>query len=248
MAVYGFARLTDDVGDEAPGDRSAQLDELEAELDAAVRGKATHPTFVPLEPLLAELDCGAQPFRDLIEANRVDQRVHAYETFEELRGYCLLSAAPVGRIVLSIFDTTSPPRTAMSDDVCVGLQVVEHLQDVGEDARRGRVYLPGVDLDAAGCDAAALTAPVASPSLRRVVEVNAARAAALLDAEGPLSRTLRLQPRLAVLGFAGGGRAALDAIRRADYDVLAVTCRPTRGGVARHVLSSLLRPERRPPR
>ena len=169
LAVYGFARLTDDVGDEAQGDRLAQLDALEAELDAAVAGEAVHPVFAALTSVLRTLDCGIAPFRDLLEANRVDQRVESYETFDDLRGYCLLSAAPVGRIVLSAFGATTPARVARSDDVCVGLQLVEHLQDVGEDAHRGRVYLPRETLEAEGCDPATLRAASASPALRRAV-------------------------------------------------------------------------------
>ena len=178
LAVYAFARLTDDVGDEADGDRLRQLDAIERELDAAAAGTARHPVFTQLEPILPELDCGLAPFRDLIEANRVDQRVHAYATFDDLRAYCMLSAAPVGRIVLSIFSSTSPERVARSDEVCIGLQLVEHLQDVGEDAHRGRVYLPLEDLARAGSDPAELTAPAATAGLRRVIASHASYAAA----------------------------------------------------------------------
>ena len=75
LAVYAFARLTDQIGDEWDGDRLARLDWVESELTAAAAGTATHPVFVQLEPVLARLDCGPGPFRDLIEANRVDRAV-----------------------------------------------------------------------------------------------------------------------------------------------------------------------------
>lgn len=231
LAVYGFARLTDETGDTSSGDRLASLDWVEEELEHAAAGTATHPVFVRLQPVLPELDCGLDPFRDLIEANRIDQRVHAYESFEGLRGYCMRSAAPVGRIVLSIFGATSAERVALSDDVCVGLQVVEHLQDVGEDARHGRVYLPQDELRAARCDPSWLTEASARPALRRVVLGEADRARALLSRGRPLAVTLSLRPRVAVAGFIGGGEAALDAIDRADGDVLARACRPTRRGL-----------------
>src|ERR1019366_5651200 len=110
----------------------------------------------------------------LIEANRVDQRVSCYATYDDLVRYCMLSAAPVGRIVLSIFAASSPERTALSDQVCIGLQLVEHLQDLGEDAARGRVYMPADDMAIVGCERAALLAASASAPVRRLVALEGA--------------------------------------------------------------------------
>ncbi len=242
MAIYGFARLADDIGDEADGDRLALLDWLDEDLDRAAVGHATHPVLQRLTPTIQDLQLPLDPFRALIEANRQDQTVHRYRTFDDLVGYCLLSAAPVGQLVLAVMGLATPGRVALSDQVCIGLQVVEHLQDVAEDAGRGRVYLPQDDLAVAGCDEAALTATSASPAVRAVVAREVARARPLLAAGGPLARTLPLRPRLAVAGFAAGGMAALDAIEQAGHDVLAVPCRPRPGRFGRHLVSTLLRP------
>lgn len=244
LAVYGFARLTDDVGDEASGDRLAQLDQLAAELAAAAAGHASHPVFVRLAPVLAGLDCGLDPFYDLIEANRLDQHVTQYATFDELRGYCMRSAAPVGRIVLSIFGATTPDRVALADDVCVGLQLVEHLQDVGEDARVGRVYLPQDELREEGCDPGAVLESSASPALRRVVLRETRRAEELLAKGIPLAASLPWRAQVAVVGFAAGGRAACDSIRSAGGDVLLHRFRPTRVGIARRTLEGVRRARR----
>lgn len=226
MAVYGFARLTDDIGDEAPGDRMAMLDWLERELARAARGEATHPVLRRLSPTIAAHRLSLEPFSDLIAANRQDQQVRRYETFEDLVGYCQLSANPVGRLVLSVFGRSTPERIALSDNVCTGLQVVEHLQDIGEDARQDRIYLPLADLRAEGCDEAALHASSASPALRRVVATEAARARRLLRSGAPLAATLPWRERVAVAAFAAGGLAALDAVEAAHADVLATRCRP----------------------
>ena len=78
MAIYGFARLTDDLGDEVDGDRLSHLDWLEAELDRAAVGSTTHPVLQQLTPLIRGLALSLEPFRDLIEANRMDQRVTRY--------------------------------------------------------------------------------------------------------------------------------------------------------------------------
>lgn len=240
MAVYGFARLTDDIGDEAEGDRLALLDWLEGELGRAAGGTATHPVLQRLSPTLRQLDLPLQPFMDLIEANRRDQVVHRYETFDDLVGYCMLSAAPVGRLVLDVFRVSTPSLVPLSDDVCIGLQIVEHLQDVGEDARRGRIYLPQEDMGRFGCRGDDLLASSASPALRRLVAFEAERAANLLASGVALARQLPMRPRVAVAGFAAGGTAALAAIRRADHDVLSANRAPRPLTVARHAISNMV--------
>lgn len=228
LAIYGFARLTDDIGDEVPGDRLAMLDWLEGELEAAAAGAATHPLLVRLGRTIIELELPLAPFRALIEANRQDQLVQRYPTFDDLVAYCMLSAAPVGQLVLMVFGVATPERIARANDVCIGLQLVEHLQDVAEDAARGRVYMPLDDLRRSGCDVAALGAPSASASVRRLVAREVGRTRPLLQAGVALAASLALRQRLAVAGFVAGGLASLDAIEAADYDVLAVTCRPRR--------------------
>jgi squalene synthase HpnC len=242
LAIYGFARLVDDVGDEGdhpPAVRLAALDDVEAELDRAFAGTATHPVFRRLTPTIRACRLPDDPFRRLIEANRRDQTVTDYATFDELVDYCHLSADPVGRLVLGVLDAATPERVAWSDSVCTGLQLVEHWQDVGEDAARGRVYLPADDRERFGVTPADLHAATASPALRALVAHEVARARELLAAGRPLARSLRGRARVAVAGFAAGGAAACDAIARADHDVLAVRCRPGRRNTARHVLSFL---------
>jgi len=236
MAIYGFARLTDDVGDEAEGDRLKLLDGLDAELDLAASGEATDPTFQRLSPVIRDLNLRLDPFRRLIDANRMDQRVSRYRTFDDLVGYCMLSAAPVGELVLAVFGLTSEERIRLSDKVCIALQLVEHLQDVQEDAQRGRVYLPLEDMERFGCVEGDLLEPHATPALRALISFEVDRARDLLTAGVPLASTLPLRPRVAVAGFTAGGVAALESIARAKYDVLGVRCRPRKFDVARHVL------------
>ena len=240
LAIYGFARLADDIGDEAEGDRLELLDWLAAELDRASRGLATHPLLVRLTPTIRQFDLPLDPFQRLIEANRQDQAVRRYQTFDDLMGYCMLSAAPVGELVLRIFEVSSPARLALSDEVCGGLQIVEHLQDVAEDLARDRVYLPQNDLRALGCSEAELRAPWTSPALRAVLRYEAGRARRLLRSAVRLGRQLPLQPRIAVCGFAAGGLAALDAIEEAGFEVLARRCRPRPRRVALHLSRTAL--------
>jgi squalene synthase HpnC len=221
LALYGFARLVDEIGDSVQGDRLQALDWLEHELDRAFAGAATHPLLVALQPTLTECRLQRGPFVRLIEANRVDQRTKRYETWEQLRAYCALSADPVGELVLAVFGVATPERVALSDAICTALQLTEHCQDVAEDLAAGRVYLPREDLERFGCTIADLQQPHAPAPLRAVVAFEVARARGLLDEGAPLIGQLRGRARLGVAAFVAGGRAALTAIERAGYDVLA---------------------------
>src|SRR5271154_4639046 len=100
LAIYGYCRYVDDVGDLAEGDRSAALDRVEAELRASFAGSATSPIFVQLAETITALDLEERPFTDLLNANRLDQEKSRYATYDELVAYCELSANPVGRLVL----------------------------------------------------------------------------------------------------------------------------------------------------
>jgi squalene synthase HpnC len=221
LAIYGYARLVDQIGDEAPGDRLAALDWIEADLNRAFAGEAEHPLLRALAPTLVQCRISRRPLLALIEANRVDQRVSRYETWEQLLGYCRLSANPVGELVLAVFGLATPERIALSDHICTALQLAEHCQDVAEDLARDRIYLPAEDMAACGCSEHDLHGAHANEPVRRVLKLELARTRALLRAGAPLLGMLRGRVRLAVAAFAGGGHAALDAIQRADYDVLA---------------------------
>jgi squalene synthase HpnC len=229
LAIYGFARLVDELGDSAAGDRLLALDWLEQELDRAYEGRAEHPLLERLQPTLGDCALPREPFARLIEANRLDQRVSGYETWEELRGYCRLSADPVGELVLGVLGMATPARIALSDSICTALQLTEHCQDVAEDYAAGRVYLPAEDLARFGCTTGALAAEHAEKPLREVLAFEVARARDLLADGAPLIGELHGRARLALAGFVAGGRSALDAIERAGFDVLAGPPRATRG-------------------
>ena len=246
QAVYGYARAVDDMGDEAPpGQRARLLDDLEADLGRLYRFQGSDPGEPPrlgvvraLAPLVAECGVPRQPFLDLIQANRQDQIVSRYATFDDLVRYCELSANPVGRIVLYVFGAVSPDRLVLSDQVCTALQLAEHWQDVAEDYRAGRIYLPAEDLARFGVSEADLAAPTASPQLRELMAFEVRRARMLLDQGAPLIGNLRGAARVAVAGYVAGGRAALAAIKGAGYDVLRVTPKPRRGRLVREVLTA----------
>jgi phytoene/squalene synthetase len=168
----------------------------------------------------------AAPFRAIVAAGLQDQRVHAYATFEDLREYCRLSADPVGRLVLHVFGVEDPATAALSDEVCTALQLLEHWQDVAEDRRAGRVYLPARDMLAHHVSLADLDATVASPEVCALLEFETQRAAAMLAHGSRLVGRLRGFARLAVAGYVAGGAATVSALRLSGYDSLRATPRP----------------------
>lgn len=232
LALYAYARMVDDIGDagdEPQGDRLRLLDLVSRDVERLYRG------VFPAEAVYRELAttihaCGLprEPFERLVEANRQDQVVRRYRTFEDLLGYCRLSADPVGRLVLGVFGVATPERVELSDKVCSALQVLEHCQDVVEDARAGRIYLPTEDLERFDVAEDDLLAPRATRALRALVGFEVQRAVALLDAGTPLIATLSGTARLAVAGYVAGGRATAVALAEAGFDVVATTPRPRR--------------------
>jgi squalene synthase HpnC len=241
-ALYGFARLVDDIGDEplpgmAPG-ASAQtvtatrlrlLDELQREVEGCYDPAAPEPGLAAMRALKRTVsDCGIprQPLVDLIEANRQDQVVTRYASYQELTDYCRLSANPVGQVVLYIMGSATPDRIAASDRICTALQIIEHSQDVAEDLANGRIYLPRQDMDAYRVTEEDLAKPSASQPVRDLMKFEADRAGELLDAGAPLVGTLRGAARLAIAGYVAGGRATLRAIKAGGYDVLRAVPRP----------------------
>jgi len=227
LALYGFARLVDELGDadvRPPAERLAALDWLERELERVYAGGASHPLLVRLQGTVRECALPREPFLRLIDANRVDQSVTRYDTWEQLLSYCHLSADPVGELVLGVFGAATPERVARSDRICTALQLAEHWQDVAEDLRAGRIYLPAEDLVRFGCTERDLARAVGSGTswrMKGLIAFEVARTRELLGEGAPLIGTLHGRERLAVAAFVSGADAALGAIERAGYNVLA---------------------------
>jgi squalene synthase HpnC len=205
--LYAYCRTVDDLGDEADPaglDPATRLGLWREDLDRCVRGRRPqHPVLLALADTIRTFELPAEPFYDLLEANLQDQRVHRYDSWPSLRGYCRLSAAPVGRVVLRLFGVRDPGLDVLSDDVCIGLQLANFAQDVTVDAGKGRTYL--------------LQAELAELGLAGAVRAMCERAGALLESGRALEAALPFRPRLQVALYRLGGEAILRAIRRARY-------------------------------
>jgi squalene synthase HpnC len=252
MAVYGFARLVDDIGDGdlAPGgadarllgvspqeaeDRLVLLDAFEADLRRVFDSTPRHPLLRRLQPTVRRCSLPPGPFLGLIAANRQDQLVSRYETHDDLLAYCELSANPVGRLVLAVTGASTPERIRRSDMICTALQIVEHLQDVAEDLARDRVYLPAAVMKRFHVQEADLATKSAGASVRALIAHEAQRAWDLLNEGAPLVGSVHGRLKLLLAGFVAGGRAAVHAIAAAGYDVLPGPPKPGKVRLLREV-------------
>jgi phytoene synthase len=246
-AVYDVVRTIDDLGDDPrrdPSGRARDLRAFAADL-SAVWDPGAAPAAGVLRSLVPEVRAGGlprEPFERLVAANLQDQELTRYATWDELLGYCRLSADPIGRLVLAVFAVDVAPGSAVerdSDKVCTALQLLEHWQDVAEDHAQGRTYLPAGDMADFGVTEADLDARRASPALRRLVLHETDRAVALLDEGAGLVDALHGWARVAVAGYVAGGRAAADALRRSGGDVLTGSPSARKRDVARHLVRGL---------
>ena len=236
-AIYGFARLVDNLGDEVDAaQRLALLDELELELAGPPRTEIMRRVHATI----AACELPREPFARLIEANRIDQRTSRYETWEDVKEYCAYSADPVGRLVLGVYgESRNAPLVALSDNVCTGLQLVNFLQDPPRDLALGRVYLPQESLRRFHVADEELAGP-RSERLVALLRFEAGRARGLLASGFPLADALGSERGRSVALFARGGLAALTALEHAGWDVFTRRPAPTRATFAALTLRELL--------
>jgi squalene synthase HpnC len=222
--VYAFCRWADDLGDET-GSTARSLELLEwwrGQLAALYeRGEAAHPVFVALAETNRRHALPREPFDHLIAAFVQDQTVTRYRNWDEVFGYCVNSANPVGRLVLQLGGYDDERRVRLSDATCTALQLANFWQDVTVDLKKDRVYLPLDLLAKHGYSVEELFARRTTPAFRAVMR-EAVEVAAGLFREGlPLAATLGRRLALDVDLFSRGGMRVLERIRALDYDVLA---------------------------
>lgn len=247
LAFYRFARAADDIADDPARGSEQKLDAL-ARLQASLVDGSS-PEAAPLTGSIAATGIGGDEARTLLVAFRADAEGQRCATFNDLRSYCDHSAAPVGRFLLRLHGETAPAAFAASDALCAALQILNHLQDAGDDWRQlGRQYIP-TDWLPEGFyrpGAAALRRPVLDRCLDRVEAMlqHAVTLPALLHSRRLRAETrviLRLAIRLASrlreadpidsrvrlnrLDFA---RAALGALRTPQLDDAALVAAQVR--------------------
>jgi squalene synthase HpnC len=220
--VYAFCRWADDLGDEIE-DTEESLRLLawwRRELQAMYSGQAAHPVFVALKTTIERHEIPVEPFDRLIRAFEQDQTVTRYSSFNDVFGYCVNSANPVGHLVLYLCGYRDAERQRLSDFTCTALQLANFWQDVTVDLQKDRVYLPLQLLAEHNYTVEELFALKFDHRfeqlMRRAVDVADDLFHKGLPLIGTVNRRLALDLEL----FSRGGMKVLDKIRAQGYDVL----------------------------
>src|SRR5580692_4536114 len=222
--VYAYCRWSDDLGNEVadPARALKLLDAWEYELRLIYEDGAgpAHPVLIALRETIRAKDIPLQPFCDLLRAFRQDQTIHRYATWDEVLGYCVFSANPVGRLVLYLCGYRDEARQKLSDFTCTALQLANFWQDVSRDLEKGRIYIPLETLAAHGLNAEDIVNKRFDTRYIELMKSLIARTRELFRAGQPLAQTVPRFLRVDLEMFSGGGLALLDAIEASGYDTL----------------------------
>jgi len=227
-ALYGFARYADEIVDDlgstlTAAEKADWLAGWGGQFLAGVRsGGSDHPIGRAVVDTVRRWDIPLALFEDFLASMRMDLTVTGYRTYADLMGYVWGSAAVIGLQMVPVLEPTVPRAVAepYAVDLGVAFQLSNFIRDVGEDLRRGRVYLPGEDLDLFGVDRPRLARGVVDGPIRRLLAFEIARTRELYRAAGPGVRLLHPTSRDCIetaIRLYGG---ILDEVERADYRVL----------------------------
>ncbi len=211
-ALYAFCREVDDVVDEV-GDRGvarAKLEWWRFEVARVFGGDAQHPVGPALAPVVREFPLPQASLQAVIDGMAMDLDHRGFDDFAALHDYCHHVAGVVGTMSASIFGYDDPSTPGYAHDLGIAFQLTNIIRDVGEDARRGRIYLPRDELARFGVSEAALRARRAEPRLRRADGLRRARAR---DCRARAVATVRRRPP-APAARAGDGGHLPHAARR----------------------------------
>ncbi len=189
MAFYRFARTIDDIADSAALTSETKVTTLRAFAGALTSDAAVDNTLAPASELgrmLRKRGLGTDYGLDLVHAFEWDATRSRHASWNELMDYCTLSAVPVGRFLVDLHGGPQAAYSA-SDSLCCALQVINHLQDCGEDYRTlSRVYLPQEWMRVEGASYEMLSERHLTPGLRRVLDRCLMSVRALLQEAAPL--------------------------------------------------------------
>jgi phytoene synthase len=220
-ALYAFMRVADDLSD-GPGDVAAKRASLAAwrqGLRQALRGDYSHPVHPGLHHTVRTHAVPHHYLEAVLDGVQMDLVSVTYATFHELKLYCYRVASAVGLACIHVWGFSDERAIGHAESAGLAFQLTNILRDLGEDAARGRVYLPREELARFGYDVESLRRGERDDRFRALMRFQMERARACYDAAWPLAPLLPPAGRAVFLAMARTYRALLDAIERQDYDV-----------------------------
>ncbi len=221
-ALYAFCREVDDVVDEIsdPDVARAKLAWWRREVALIFAGQPTHPVAIALQGLAAEFNLTEPHLQEVIDGMAMDLAQHRYLDFAALELYCHRVAGVVGLMSAEIFGYSDPATLGYARDLGIAFQLTNIIRDVGEDARRGRIYLPQDEMQRFGVAPSALLRSEYSAEFRHLMRFQARRAQDWYErALAQLPAQDRKAQRTGLI-MAAIYRTLLDEIARDGYKVL----------------------------
>lgn len=221
-ALYAFCREVDDVVDEIrdPGVARTKLAWWRAEVDRLAAGAPTHPVTRALAPHVEPFRLDRSRLTEVIDGMQMDLEQSRYLDFAGLRLYCHRVAGVVGLMAAEIFGRTDEATLQYAERLGLAFQLTNIIRDVGEDARRGRIYLPHEDLQRFGVAATDLLAGRATPAFAELMRFQSERALAVYREAFALLPAADARAQRPGLIMASIYLTLLDEIRRDGYQVL----------------------------
>jgi phytoene synthase len=219
-ALYAFCRACDDVadGETTVGDKVRALAEIRRNL---VSPDAPGPLWAALRDSIRRFSIPIRTFEYILEGVEQDLTVTRYQVFGELREYCFRVASAVGLACLEIFEYSDPAATDCGIDLGIAMQLTNIIRDVGEDAARGRIYLPLEELRRFGVSEESILRGVPSPGFEALMKFQADRARDYFGRARPLARYLPKHSRSCPMVLSAVYERLLDEIEMSGFDVLA---------------------------
>ena len=221
-ALYAFCREVDDVVDDCsdPATARATLAWWRQELAAAFHGTPQHPVARALAEIAPRFNLAEAQLAEIIDGMQMDLEYNRYPSFEVLRQYCHRVAGVVGLLSAEIFGFQDPRTREYATDLGLAFQLTNIIRDVGEDARRDRIYLPLDEIERHGVSVADISASRETDNFRRLIEFQIERALGYYrDAFAKLPAIDRRAQRAGII-MAAIYRALLDEIQRGGCRVL----------------------------
>lgn len=240
-ALYSFLRITDDLADE-PGPtetRAAALVAWRSAFDRALSGEDTHPLHAALRHTVETYQIPRRYLEDAIDGVEMDLTPVAYQTFDDLYGYCYRVASVVGLACIHIWGFEDDRAREHAEKAGIAFQLTNILRDLAEDSGRQRVYLPAEDLARFGYTREQLDRGERNDAFRALMRFEVERARSFYDAALPLLMMLPPHGRAVFAIMHRTYRGLLEAIERRDYDVFSGRVRLSRWQKLFFVLEAL---------
>ncbi|MGD8566860.1 MAG: squalene synthase HpnC [Gammaproteobacteria bacterium] len=221
--IYAFARSADDFADEGDRPQQQRLDLLngyDRKLDKVQHGEPDEDIFIALQHVMVTHQLPVQLFHDLLTAFKQDVTQKRYESFDDVMNYCRCSANPVGRLLLHLTDQASPQNLRDSDAICSALQLINFLQDIGQDYdENGRIYLPQDEMRQFGVTEKDIATRQSTDAMRALIDHQTRRAGAMMLDGAPLGNRIPGRFGLQLRMMINGGLQVLKLVENQTQSV-----------------------------